>query len=169
MPRIESPYVRVAIVWLAMLAIWVAMTLVRHWWHGEGYTLGGHIQNAMLTTLVAVPAIVVARRWLDGRTIAGLGLELSAAAVKPFAVGALSFLLPSAIGFAVVVGFGWVSITPAVPLREVLAFLPLLVALVFLYEALPEELAFRGYIYRALAERLSRMVAVGVQAVLFGL
>jgi membrane protease YdiL (CAAX protease family) len=40
-------------------------------------------------------------------------------------------------------------------LKEVgkpLAIVPLLTVLVLLYEALPEELAFRGYVYRVMAE-----------------
>lgn len=166
----SSPYLRVAAVWGAMLAIWMTLHSLRQWTHGVGYSLPGHIQSALLATLLAVPMVTAARRWLDGGTLAGLGLPLSLkAAAKPFAIGALSFLAPLALGLAIVLGFGWTTIAPTAAPGEILAFVPLLVVLVFLYEALPEELAFRGYIYRALAERNSRIVAVIGQAVLFGL
>ncbi|WP_308365895.1 MULTISPECIES: CPBP family intramembrane glutamic endopeptidase [unclassified Microbulbifer] len=153
-----------------MLAIWLTLHALRYWVYGEGYTLSGHIQSALLATLLAVPMVMTARRWLDGGTLAGLGLPLSLnAAAKPFAIGALSFLAPLVLGLAVVLGFGWTTITPVAALGEILAFVPLLVVLVFLYEALPEELAFRGYLYRALAERHSRILGVIGQALLFGL
>jgi len=166
----SSPYIRVAVVWSAMLAIWLALHSLRHLAHGDGYTLSGHIQSAVLATLLAVPMVTAARRWLDGGALAGMGLPLSVkAAAKPFAIGALSFLAPFALGLAIVLGFGWATIAPVAAWGEILTFVPLLVVLVFLYEALPEELAFRGYIYQALAERQSRIFAVIGQALLFGL
>lgn len=161
---------RVAVVWVAMLVIWLALHALRHGRFGDGYMLWGHIQSALLATLLAVPMVILARRWLDGGTLAGLGLPLSLnAAFKPFAIGALSFLVPLSLGLAIVICLGWSTVTPAVAATEIWAFVPLLVALVFLYEALPEELVFRGYIYRALAERHSRILSVIGQAVLFGL
>lgn len=169
MTRIGNPHIRAGIVWGAMLGIWLVLGLARAGLHGEGYTLAGHIQSAVLATLLAVPMVIAVRRWLDGGTLAGLGLEVSPAAIKPFAVGALAFLAPSALGFALVLGLGWARITPLAPWGEILAFVPLLVLLVVFYEALPEELAFRGYIYRVLAERHARITAVVAQALLFGL
>ena len=46
--------------------------------------------------------------------------------------------------------------------------MPLLIVLVFLLEALPEELAFRGYLQTNLGKLLAPWLAVAVQAVLFG-
>lgn len=54
-----------------------------------------------------------------------------------------------------------------VPPAEVVGVLIGLTALVLLYEAIPEELVFRGFLYTALAGRWSPAVAVGGQAVLF--
>lgn len=169
MRRIDNPYLRVAIVWGAMLAIWLAVAQLRQLGFGAGYTLAGHVVSAIVTVILAVPAVVAARRWLDGGTLEGIGFELSPKAIRPFLVGALAFLLPSAIGFALVLGMGWASVLPTASWAEILLFVPVLMVLVFLFEALPEELAFRGYIYQALAERRSRLVAVVVQAVLFSL
>lgn len=169
-PTISSPYIRIAAVWTAMLLIWLLLHSLRERVHGVGYTIPGHVQSAVLAALLAVSMVATARRWLDGGTLASMGLPLSPkAAVKPLAVGALSFLLPSALGLAIVLGLGWAGVTPLAAPGEILAFLPLLIVLVFLYEALPEELAFRGYIYRAAAERHPRIVAVVAQALLFGL
>lgn len=169
MRRPIHPYFRVAVVWLALLVIWLCLGQLRAAFWGEGYSLPGHVMSALLATLLTVPLLIAARRWLDGGTLVGLGLALSPAAIKPFIVGALAFLIPSALGFALVIGLGWVAIAPTAPVAEILAFVPLLIVLVFLFEALPEELAFRGYVYSALAEKHTRIVAVLVQAVLFAL
>lgn len=166
---LTNPHIRAGIVFVALTVIWLILHAVRGAFFGPDYTLPGHIVSAVLATLLAVPMVVLARRRLDGGTLEGLGLPLSRAAVKPFVVGVLAFLLPCALGLAVVLGFGWASVTPIAPAWEILAFIPLLIVLVFLYEALPEELAMRGYIYTVLAERHTRIVAVIVQAVLFAL
>lgn len=172
MPPIASPYLRVGIVWVAMVAIWFLLSLLRNliWGTGaDGYSLGGHIVSAVLATVLAVPVVVVARRVLDGKSVQSLGLEFSSGAVVQFLIGALAFLLPSALGFAIVLGLGWVSIVPTAPIAEIALFVPLLVLLVFIYEALPEELAFRGYMQVNLGTRLGYWGANIAQAVLFAL
>ncbi|WP_157970203.1 CPBP family intramembrane glutamic endopeptidase [Pelagibacterium sediminicola] len=172
MPPIKSPLIRVAIVWAAMVAIWLALPALRNLFWGigpDGYTLGGHVLSAILATVLAVPMVIAVRRWLDGETVASLGFRLEAAAIKQFLIGAAAFLVPSALGFAVVLGLGWTVITPIASWGEILAFIPLLVLLVFIYEALPEELAFRGYMQVNLETRLGYWGAILAQAVLFAL
>lgn len=167
MPKIASPYLRVAIVWIAVVAIWLVLPVLREALWGTGYSLGGHIMSAILATAIAVPVVVLARRLLDGESVRSLGLELSATAVKPFLIGAAAFLIPSALGFAIVLGMGWGSIMPVASWGEILAFVPLLIVLVFLFEALPEELAFRGYMQINLQTRLGYWGAIFAQAALF--
>lgn len=172
MKPFATVYVRVAIVWIAMLLIWSLLAVARDviWGAGaDGYTLGGHVMSAVLTTALAVPVVILARRAMDRDSVGSLGLRLDRAAVSQFVIGATAFLVPSAIGFAIVLALGWVTITPIASWAEILAFVPLLVVLVFLYEALPEELAFRGYMQTNLATRLSYWTTIIVQAVLFSL
>lgn len=172
MPLISSPYLRVGLVWVAMVAIWLLLFLLREviWGTGPGgYSIGGHVTSAVLASLLAVPMVVVARRVLDGETVKSLGLDLSLSAVWYFMSGALAFLLPSALGFAIVIGMGWTSVTPIAPIAEIALFVPALIGLVFIYEALPEELAFRGYIQVNLQSRLRYWGAIVAQAVLFAL
>ncbi|WMT90079.1 CPBP family intramembrane glutamic endopeptidase [Pelagibacterium sp. H642] len=169
---IASAYVRVGIVWVTMIAIWLLLSALRDiiWGTGPaGYSLGGHVTSAILATLLAVPMVVMARLVLDGKSVASLGLDLSPTAFRNFIVGALAFLLPSALGFLIVLSTGWASITPTAPIGEIALFVPLLITLVFLYEALPEELAFRGYIQVNLQARLGYWGAIFAQAALFAL
>jgi uncharacterized protein len=172
MTAIANPFVRVAIVWAAMVAIWLLLPFLRDafWGTGaRGYSLGGHVMSAVLATTLAVPMVVMARRLLDGETLASLGLPLDTSAIRAFVIGAIAFLVPSALGFAIVLGLGWTTITPIASWGEILAFVPMLVLLVFIYEALPEELAFRGYIQVNLETRLGYWGAIFAQAVLFAL
>jgi len=169
-PMIASPFLRVGLVWLAMVVVWLLLGQVQQMIGGtSGYSLGGHVTGAILATAIAVPMIVFARRGLDGKTVESLGLVLSPAAIRPFLIGAVAFLVPSALGFAVVLGLGWAGIAPGASLGEILLFVPMLAVLVFLYEALPEELAFRGYIQTNLESRLGYWGAIGAQAMLFAL
>ena len=165
---IRSPAVRVAILWLALLTVFHGKSVLATALFGADYAVDRHIFMALLTTALVVPLIVLARRYLDREEFAGLGLAVDASALRPFAIGALAWLLPFALGTALCLVFGLVTITPLVPWTEIFAFLPLLVLLVFLLEALPEELAFRGYIQTNLGNILPLWAAVAAQAILFG-
>lgn len=172
MLKIRSPYLRVSLVWLFMVVIWLLLPVLRDvfWGTGRGgYSFGGHVMSAFLATALAVPVVVLARRMIDGGSIESLGLDFSPSSIRFFAVGALAFLLPSALGFAIVLGLGWANLTTLVPVGEIALFVPVLIILVFFLEALPEELAFRGYIQGNLERPLGYWGAIVAQAVLFAL
>lgn len=162
-----SPYLRAGLVWLAMIAIWLALGAALS--DPEGYSLGGHAWRAVLAAAIAVPMVVAARRLIDRESVASLGLALNGDAIRQMLIGAAGFLIPAALGFAVVMGTGWATITPTAPVGEILAFIPLLIVLVFLYEALPEELAFRGYIQTNLGKGMGHWPTIFGQAALFAL
>lgn len=159
---------RVAILWLAVLAVFHAKSVIAIALFGPDYGVDRHIVMALLTTALAVPLVVLARRYLDREPLAGLGLALDLSSLRPFAIGAVAWLLPFAVGVTACLALGLVTVTPLAPWSEILAFVPLLIVLVFLLEALPEELAFRGYIQANLGKILPLWAAVAVQAILFG-
>ena len=76
--------------------------------------------------------------------------------------------MPFLLGLGICLALGLVNIRPIAGWHEILLFVPLLIVLVFLLEALPEELAFRGYLQTNLGKLLAPWLAVAVQAVLFG-
>jgi len=158
------PYIRIGVLFLGLSVIWLFMMLATG---NHQYSLSRHVLNAALASALTVPLIALLRSRLDRGTLAGLGLPFSSAAIRPLIVGAVAFVLPSLTGIAIVLILGWSSIVPQFPMAEIIAFVPLLIILVFFFEALPEELAFRGYIYAALAERHSRIVSIIVQSALF--
>lgn len=144
-------------------------------WLVLGALLGGdydrrvHAWGAVLTAAVVVPLVVVARRVLDRRPWAGLGLPSLRAGWRRLLLGMACWLVPAAAGFALCLGLGWVEISVRTSVGDVLRVAALLVVLVFLKEALPEELIFRGYLQRNLVTRLPVWQALVGQAVLFTL
>jgi membrane protease YdiL (CAAX protease family) len=156
-------YLRAAVAWLILLVLFLILKSAAEGVFGP-YSLTRHTVAALSTSLVAVPAILAMWRLWDRRPLAELGLAPNFGA---FALGALSWLIPSLVAMAALTLSGLVSISPARPWLEIALFIPYLALLVFFLEALPEELAFRGYIQGQLTAVLPRYWAVGLQAVLF--
>jgi membrane protease YdiL (CAAX protease family) len=165
---IANPFIRVGLVWLLLLMVFQGKSQLAIALFGPGYTLVRHLVMAGLSTALVVPLIVMARRWLDAEPFGGLGLALDTRAVRPFLVGVLAWLGPFLAALAIGLLLGLVEIRPAAAWPAIATFIPLLVLLVFLLEALPEELAFRGYIQTNLLAALPPWQAVAVQALLFG-
>lgn len=166
------PYARVAIVLIVATLIWrLAFFFGGAIFGGTSsdYQLYRHIAHALLVFALAVPAVLLLWTWLDRRPFSELGLGSPKSAWKDFLIGAGIWLVPASVGAALCLAFGWVTIEIVRPLGDILAFVPLLALLVFLYEAFPEELIFRGYIYANLAQRLKGYRVVLVQAALFTL
>lgn len=88
---------------------------------------------------------------------------------RPFLAGVAAYLVPFPIGLAVVLALGWATLRVPASAGAVIGSVAGLLLLVLLYEALPEELIFRGYLYRNLVSVLPAWLAVGAQAVLFSL
>ena len=168
MHMVRSAFWRVVLVWLALLAVFRGKSQLAILLFGPDYAIDRHIVMAALSTALVVPLIAMARRYVDNEPFDGLGLALDRSALRPLLVGALSWFGPFVLCLAILLGLGLVEITAIVPWTEILAFLPLLVVLVFLLEALPEELAFRGYVQTNLGKVLMPWMAVTTQAALFG-
>lgn len=164
-----SLFWRIAAVFVAVTIIWLVIQYVSRAAFGTDYDRAGHVVSAVLATVLTVPVVVLARRVLDRRPWAGLGLAPPRSAWQSFLIGTACYLLPAAVGLTAVVALGWVEIALETSLSELLLLVASLMALVFLYEAFPEELVFRGYLYHNLATAYSQRLAVGGQAVLFTL
>lgn len=160
---------RITVVFIATALIWLFIGYVYQSVFGSGYDRLGHVINAVLATVLTVPVVVLARRFLDKRPLAGLGLSPLQVGWRSFFIGMGCYLIPAGIGLGAALVLGWVEISLTTSLSNFMALLIGLVVLVLLYEALPEELVFRGYIYRNLNMSLPRWIAVGGQALLFTL
>lgn len=123
--------------------------------------MAGTLMSAMVLLLVA---------WLRRRS----GVEWASAGhhawrgnLRAFALGAGLWLAPAAAGIALCTALGWTSIRLATPLAQVVAGLPLVALTVLLLEALPEELAVRGWAQGLAAHHCPQWLALLLQAALF--
>ncbi|MBB6173804.1 hypothetical protein HNR23_003864 [Nocardiopsis mwathae] len=160
---------RVAAVAVAATLLWPLVGWVVRTVTGPGYSLAGHALSAALVSLVAIPMVVLARRHLDRRPWSGLGLTPLREGWRHLLLGMAVWSVPAAVGTAVCVAFGWTRITLLTSVPEALLFIVVLAVLVLFYEALPEELVFRGYLQRNLMTAMRPGAAVLAQAVLFSL
>jgi len=93
-----------------------------------------------------VTLTVAARHRLDRRRLDGLALALNRDAWAPFAAGLAAFTVPSLLGLTFATLAGQIQLTPLVSGADLAASMASLLMTVFFYEALPEELIFRGYL-----------------------
>ncbi|MWV48717.1 CPBP family intramembrane metalloprotease [Rathayibacter sp. VKM Ac-2803] len=120
--------------------------------------------QAVLMSALVVPAIALLRRRVDRRDLRGLGLTRRA--LRPLSVGVavgagsgLAVWLPAALA-------GWIRVEAVDPVAFA-GFLLLNGVVIVLYEALPEELALRGYAWTNLRDGWGPAVATVVTTALF--
>lgn len=164
--RLGTP-ARIGIVIAGTVAIWSLMASVSARVFGGDVGTVSRIVCALIVFGLAVPMIILARRFLDRRPWSSLQLPGWRRAWGPLLVGVLSFLLPASVGVGIALLAGWVRVTTTVSPSAVAAAIAFTVLTVLLLEAVPEELIFRGYLYRNLSASLAPIWAVVVQATLF--
>ena len=161
---------RVAVVFLAVTLVWLFVTQGLGSFFGPAYPdRVGHAVRALLTSALVVPLIFLARRYLDRRSWEGLRFTSLRTGWRWLLFGMVFWLVAVGLGLVVTVVLGWTRISLGTPSVGILLLFLYLPVLVFLYESLPEELIFRGYLYRNLSARYARWVSVLAQATLFTL
>jgi membrane protease YdiL (CAAX protease family) len=145
-------------VWLLVDAV-VALTL------GSDYSLGSHAFRAVGTTVLVLAAFALLLRWERTRP-ADYGVE-RAGMLRGLLLGVVAYLVPFLGATVIILALNLASFDVPAPPLEVAGQGLLLLVLVILYEAVPEELIFRGYLFRVLAERLSSGLTILVQALIF--
>jgi membrane protease YdiL (CAAX protease family) len=160
---------RVVLVFVAAVLIWLVIDRVSDALLGPEYDHGRHLASAVATTVLAVPMVVLAYRHLDRLPWHRLRRASPGTALRLLLLGAAGYLLPAGAAVAVLAATGHLQIGLRGSVAEAVLSVLALMLLVFLYEALPEEFVFRGYLYRNLATALPRWAAVLAQAGLFAL
>lgn len=158
---------RIAIVLIGVVLIWRGIALLAPASGPAPADRAGHALRAILATAIGVPFILLARRYLDRRPRRTLGLTSPRIALRQFLLGVLIWCGAAGLGLLLALASG-IEISIGGPTNRELMLLAIgLPFLVFLYEALPEELIFRGYFFTNLAARYPRWLAVIGQAALF--
>lgn len=157
-----------------VVAVFAAAVLL--WWfvfHGaplsDTYDRRTHTVRAVLTTLLVVPMVLAAWRLTDRRSWTDLKPASPGRAGRHLLLGMACWAVPAGAALGLCLFLGWVDIVARTTTAETARVAVLLVVLVLLYEALPEELVFRGYLQGNLGVLLRPWQAVGAQAALFAL
>lgn len=134
---------------------------------GAEYTRGAHIVRAVGATLFVVALLALVLRYPVRRRWSDLGAGPLRTGWRHFVCGAACWGIPAAVTFAIALGAGWAETTARASATEIAGAVLGLTVLVLLYEAIPEELVFRGYFFTVLAGRFAPGWAVLGQALLF--
>lgn len=164
-PHRPALVVRLAAVFGAATLIWLFI----HALLGTDYGRGRHVVAAVLATTLAVPMVVLAFRRLDRLPWSRLRRAPPRTVARLLLIGVAAYLVPAALAVALFTATDRLRLSLAGPAGDTVLSVLALAALVFFYEALPEEFVFRGYLYRNLATALPVWAAVLVQAGLFAL
>ncbi|WP_052129301.1 type II CAAX prenyl endopeptidase Rce1 family protein [Clavibacter michiganensis] len=121
---------------------------------------------AALMSALVLPAVVLIRRRLDRRTLAGLGLSRRVG--RPLLLGAAVGVATGALVWVPAGLVGWIRVD-AIDLAAFVGFLLLNGVVLALYEAIPEELALRGLMWTELRDGTGLLVATLVTTALFPL
>lgn len=158
--------VRIGVVSLCSVLIWRFVLHLNGILSGDAYSRAAHFLTALAFTASSLLLIGGAKK-LDRISWATLGIKDIRANVAAFFVGTLLWAIPAMIGLAICILVGWAKITVTTNLNQLLPSIFILYITVFLIEAFPEELFFRGYIYGYLNAVFPHWGTLIIQSVLF--
>ncbi|WP_445337263.1 CPBP family glutamic-type intramembrane protease [Clavibacter sp. CFBP 8614] len=122
------------------------------------------VLQAVLMSALVVPAVVLLRRRLDRRSLASLGLSRRIG--RPIALGVGVGAVTGAVVWVPAGLLGWIRVD-GIDAAAFVGFLLLNGLVLALYEAIPEELALRGYMWTNLRDGTGLVVATLVTTALF--
>jgi membrane protease YdiL (CAAX protease family) len=157
-------WARIALVLILACAVWLIVDAVADALFGAEYSLPSHGFRAVTTCVLVLVTLSLLVRW-EGTRPRDYGL-VAHGMLRGLAIGAVGYLVPFLVAAVAILGLGLARVDVTEPLTVVGEGLLLLV-LVLLYEAVPEELIFRGHLYRVLAERAPVWFTILGQALLF--
>lgn len=132
---------------------------------GIPFTLQHFLQGLILSGFV-VPGLLWLRHRADRRGLGGMGIGSPSSAVRSFAVGFGIVAVPMFLVLSTADLLGWIALDVDLSATGVgLLLLGLVTATLF--EALPEEFAFRGYIYHHLNGRFGSWAGSALTVALF--
>ncbi len=160
--------VRVIIAWLlcfAALALagWAGEHAIKYW---DVKGTSRYLLQAIIMSGLVVPGIWLLRFGFDRGEPKSIGLGNIRKAILKFTLGIGLMAVPIILAIACTLLFGWGTVSINAN-GSMLSTLAVGIGTVFLFEALPEELVFRGYIYSNLNVRLKRWTSALLTVGLF--
>ncbi|WP_096271929.1 CPBP family intramembrane glutamic endopeptidase [Paucisalibacillus globulus] len=164
--RMKGIMIRIVVVLVLSIIIWNLIAYLNDTFIGQEYNPLSHFIIALITAVLAIILIQVLLR-TDKTSWKIVGQSTLKTNTFSFLLGLLLWTIPAMIGLLICLMFGWVEITVYTNFNTLLLSILILFVTVFLIEALPEELIFRGYIYRYLNALFPHWSTIILQALLF--
>ncbi len=134
--------------------------------------LSGFPLFALLQSLIMMILVLLARIWIDRRSIASLGLALNRRTAADLIIGILSMGMVYALIYLLLLKAGWVQSNPVDWSSAAFANIASSLLMGFLLKIIGswgEELVFRGYLLQNIKDGLSLFWAVVIPSFLFGI
>lgn len=160
--------IKIVAVLVPGIIIWNFISYLSETFMGEEYDALYHFIIASITTVLTLLLLKVLLK-IDEISWKNLGQSTFKTNVFSFLLGFFLWTIPAMIGLLIFLLFGWVEITIHTDFNLLLLSILFLFITVFLIEALPEELIFRGYLYRHLNALFPHWSTIILQAALFTL
>lgn len=122
--------------------------------------------QALLVSVLVVPVVLWLRRRIDHKSLQGLGLARRS--LRPVTISVAVGLGTACLVWLPALWAGWLAIEN-VDLTQLMMFILVNTLLLTFYEALPEELALRGYAWTTIRESWTPFFAALVVTALFPL
>jgi membrane protease YdiL (CAAX protease family) len=161
-------WLRITVVSVVVCGVWVLVGALAAAFFGPDYALGSHALRAVAVCILVLASLALAMRW-EGTRPSDYGFAITSELPRGLFVGVASYFIPFLMAASVVLMLNLAQIEISTGALAVAVQGLLILLLVLLYEAIPEELIFRGYLFRVLLERLPVWATIVGQAVLFTL
>lgn len=161
-------FIRIVVALVFGIIIWNFVIYLSDLFLGEEYHPLGRLILALVTTLLT---LILLRGLLkaDKKSWNIIGQSTVKRNLSSFVLGLLIFLIPAAIGLFICLQLGVAKITFQTDFSSLILSVFILFITVFFMEALPEELFFRGYIYRYLNALFPHWATIIFQTIVFTL
>lgn len=159
---------RIGLMLLSGIVIWHLTVYFSDTFLGKEYSSLKHFLSAIITTLLTLALLQGALK-VDKLSWKQLGQSTIKTNIISFFLGLVLWSIPASIGVFICLTFGWVNIEVSPDINHLLLSALVLFVSVFFIEALPEELIFRGYIYRWLNALFPHWGTIILQALAFTL
>jgi membrane protease YdiL (CAAX protease family) len=135
---------------------------------GDEYNPTTHFFMAVSITILCFILIDTARR-IEKISWRQIGMSSLRTNIISFFVGTIVWAIPAALGLGICLLTGWAKISLTTDLNQLLLSVLILFIIVFLMEAFPEELIFRGYVYSYLNTLFPHWITLFIQSLIFSL
>lgn len=160
--------IRVIAVLILSILIWNVTVGLSETFIGNEYSSLSHFLVALITTILTLTLIHTSLK-IDNISWHRLWQSTARTNIASFLLGIALCTVPASIGLIICLMLGWTDIKNQADLSHLLLSMLTLFIIVFLIEALPEELIFRGYMYRYLNTLFPHWGTIILQALLFSI